>query len=132
MWFLILVVVVLAALAYVRLAPTDVAKEHRPVDASEDADGEGYCTRVIAADEGALARIDAAAMEWPRTTRLAGSVEEGHVTYITRSKLVGFPDYTTVQREAGTIKIHARLRFGKSDFGVNRARVAHLVDAATG
>jgi len=50
-------------------------------------------------------------------------VAEGRVTYITRSKLWGFPDYSTFETRDGDLLIHARLRFGSSDMGVNRARV---------
>ena len=42
-----------------------------------------------------LAALDAVAMAWPRTERLAGGPEEGRITWVTRSALVGFPDYTT-------------------------------------
>jgi len=45
----------------------------------------------------------------------------------TRSRLWGFPDYTTVvateHEGAPVLMIHARLRFGKADLGVNKARV---------
>ncbi|MEM9126862.1 MAG: DUF1499 domain-containing protein, partial [Pseudomonadota bacterium] len=58
-----------------------------------------------------------------RTSVLAGSVSDGLVTYVTRSRLIGFPDYTTAQQDGDTLRIHARLRFGRSDFGVNRNRV---------
>ena len=44
----------------------------------------------------ALAAIDAAARATPRTRVLAGSVEAGMITYVTRSRLWAFPDYTTV------------------------------------
>lgn len=76
-----------------------------------------------------LTQLDAVAMTTPRTIRLAGSVEEGRITYETRSKLWQFPDYTTVEAipaEGGAALImDARLRFGKGDMGVNRARVEH-------
>jgi len=128
----IVLVAVVAFLAYIRLAPTDVYRVHCDVRAVQDADGEGHCVRIVQADAAALARIDAAAMALPRTTRLAGSVGQGHITYVTRSKVMGFPDYTTVQREGDQIKMFARLRFGRSDLGVNRARLDTLLAAAQG
>lgn len=77
--------------------------------------------------EQVLARLDTIAMATPRTTRLAGSPTEGRITWITRSRLFGFPDYTTAAAtriEAGTrLNILARLRFGRSDRGVNGARL---------
>ncbi len=75
----------------------------------------------------ALTAFDAIVSGSPRTERLAGAPSEGRITYVTRSRLWGFPDYTTVAAEAvdgGTrLVIHARLRFGSSDMGVNAARV---------
>jgi len=60
-------------------------------------------------------------------------VGAGRITYVTRSRLWGFPDYTTVQVIPGaagaTLALHARARFGQSDVGVNRARVERWRDA---
>ena len=53
--------------------------------------------------------------------------EAGRATFIHRSRVWGFPDYVSVKavREAGRTRLSAysRLRFGASDFGVNRARL---------
>ena len=54
---------------------------------------------------------------------LAGSVEEGMVTYITRSAVFGFPDYTTVRQRGDELEIYGRLRMGYSDLGVNGKRI---------
>ena len=108
---------------YVRFAPSDPARWHAMPREMEDRDLEGGAKRVIEAAEGDLARLHSIALATPRTRVLAGSVEEGMITYVTRSRVFGFPDYTTVQQEAVLIKIHARLRFGKLDMGVNAARV---------
>ena len=74
-----------------------------------------------------LAALDGIALETPRTIRLAGSAETGRITWVTRSFLWGFPDYTTaqaVQTPEGTrLDIVARLRFGGYDRGVNGARL---------
>ena len=49
------------------------------------------------------------------------------MTYVTRSALWGFPDYTSVKvvpdGAGSVVTIFARARFGESDIGVNRARV---------
>jgi len=71
----------------------------------------------------ALARLDAIAMASPRTRRLAGSPAEGRITWISRSRLWGFPDYTTAEATPGRLVIHARQRFGSDDWGVNAARL---------
>ena len=69
------------------------------------------------------------------TPRIAGSPEAGSVTYVTRSRVVGFPDYATVavtQRAGRSYPvILSRLRFGGSDLGVNRARVTRRLEAQT-
>ena len=71
------------------------------------------------------ARLEAIALATPRTRVLAG--EGGFVTYETRSAVFGFPDYTSVRiRPDGTGSVvtgFARARYGRSDMGVNRARL---------
>jgi len=133
---------VLAFGAWVRLAPSDPGQWHTdPAAASpgegrfvvkpEGGDTEGPLLQMPA--EAALAALDAIARDTPRTNVLAGSPAEGRITYVTRSALWGFPDYTTVsavETDAGTrLLIHARLRFGGSDMGVNAARVERWLEA---
>ncbi len=126
--------------AYVRLAPSDPALWHVAV-ASADAVTPGPCAdKVTLVAKGAratcsiagnpadlLTKLDAVALATPRTTRLAGSVEEGRITWVSRSLLMGYPDYITAEASpspAGArLDIFARQRFGESDFGVNAARL---------
>lgn len=140
-----LVVLVLLAMAAVRLAPSDPAAWH--VDPASAEPGPG---RFVVKPEGgdtdgpllpmppreALAALDRVARATPRTQVLAGSVEEGRITYLTRSAIWGFPDYTTVEAvpaEGGSrLVIFARLRFGESDMGVNGRRVRAWLDALPG
>ncbi|WP_420859506.1 DUF1499 domain-containing protein [Marivivens marinus] len=122
----LLLVLILGFAAYVRLAPSDPARWHRPVPdlALGDHPREGSFAAVRGgANPDTLARIDAIARATPRTTVLAGSVAEGRITYITRSRLWGFPDYTTVERSGDRITLFGRLRFGRGDMGVNKARI---------
>lgn len=121
---LLLILAVLGGLAWIRLAPSDPARWHvaPTVEGDEDLPG-GAKRRVAGAGQNALARLDAIARATPRTSVLAGSVADGMVTYVTRSRLFGFPDYSTVRQEGDDLLLHARLRFGQSDMGVNRARV---------
>lgn len=128
MFLWILLILVVAGLAYVRLAPSDPATWHQR--SSVTAMGEkkfksGYIWREAVEGDGSdrLRALDALAQATPRTTLLAGSVEEGQVTYVTRTQWAGFPDYTTISVAEGTLEIHARLRFGQSDLGVNAKRV---------
>lgn len=117
------VALVVGAGAYVRLAPSDPARWHVALVSTESQNLPGGVLRVVETGPDGLQRLDEIAQTTPRTTVLAGSVSEGMVTYITRTKWIGFPDYTTAQQDGDTLRIHGRLRFGRKDFGVNRARV---------
>ncbi len=74
-----------------------------------------------------LARFDAVARAQPRTRVVAGDPDSLMITYVQRSRVFGFPDYLTVRAvamECGAgLIIVSRARYGRSDFGVNRARV---------
>ncbi|MFD1508711.1 DUF1499 domain-containing protein [Lacimonas salitolerans] len=123
-WLILAIVaMVLAFGGWVRAAPSDPARWHVAVPEAQDSDRPGGVIRVLPGQADRLAELDAIIRATPRTRLLAGSVAEGRVTYITRSKLWGFPDYSTVETRDGDLLIHARLRFGSSDMGVNRARV---------
>ncbi|KIT17832.1 DUF1499 domain-containing protein [Jannaschia aquimarina] len=80
-----------------------------------------------------LARLDEIALAEPNTERLAGSPEEGLVTYVQRSDLMQFPDAISVKAEAAgdgsRLTIWSRSRYGYSDAGVNRARVERWLEA---
>ncbi len=120
MFWMVLLLVVLGFGAYVRLAPSDALRWHVSKKGAENRDFAGGALRVV---EGDLAALDAIARAAPRTRVLAGSVGEGMVTYVTRSALWGFPDYTTVWQEGDSLHLYGRLRFGRSDLGVNRDRL---------
>ncbi len=68
-----------------------------------------------------------------RTELLAGSLEEGFATYVTRSQIWAFPDVTNIklvgEGEETQVHIAARLVYGQADFGVNEARVRELLSA---
>jgi hypothetical protein len=118
---------------YIRLAPSDpalwhVAPQIKALDGAAPgtvlAVKGGAAVRLALPDPAAaLARLDAIALASPRTTRLAGSPDEGRITWITRTAVWGFPDYTTAQAEPDGLRLYARQRFGRDDFGVNAARL---------
>ena len=119
---------VLGFAGWVRMAPSDPARWHVSPPVARDTDRPAGVVRVV---QGDLAALDAIIAAEPRTRRLAGSVDEGRITYITRTALWGFPDYCTVERQNGSLVIWSRLRFGRSDIGVNKARVTRwLADLA--
>ncbi|WP_067926990.1 MULTISPECIES: DUF1499 domain-containing protein [unclassified Sulfitobacter] len=119
--------IALAIALYVRFAPSDVAYWHRPVTAGADADGEGSAVRILQGGSDLMARLDREMRALPRTRVLSGSPEAGRVTYVTRSRVMGFPDYTTLERRPDGVALYGRLRFGRSDFGVNAARLDRVI-----
>ncbi len=122
----VVLLVVVLAMAWIRLAPSDPAVWHQQPEGRElgDHDAAGGFEAVRRIDDaGALAALQQVILATPRTRLLAGSIEDGLATYVTRSRIVGFPDYTTVAVRDDVVSIRGRLRFGRSDLGVNRARI---------
>ena len=74
-----------------------------------------------------LARRNAIALATPRTRLLAGSLDGGHIIWITRTAIFGFPDCTTAEAqrdgEATRLEVYGQQRHGHRDFGVNAARL---------
>jgi uncharacterized protein (DUF1499 family) len=130
----------LAALAlagFVRLAPSDPARWHTDPSAGAAGPNSEVAEAVLPlAPDAALAALDAVALATPRTRRLAGSPEEGRITWVSRSRLMGFPDYTTAAAAAvpggSRIVVFARARFGRDDLGVNAARTGRWIAALEG
>ena len=139
MWILLLIAAVVAVVLWIRFAPSDpavwhvdpetVTKTRRPnqylLGRSPDADGPPVQVSGVAAD--VAAAFDAAVMGRPGVSRLAGDAASGHVTYVQRTKVMGYPDFVSVKfgtSEGNTeVSIYSRSRFGHRDFGVNKARV---------
>ena len=111
--------------SYVRLAPSDPKLWH--VDPTGTADMRRLGT--LGKMAGELSVLDAAVKSSPRLTILAGSVEEGHITYIARSWFWGFPDYISVKQVGSDLLVFSRQRFGRSDLGVNAARLLRWAEA---
>lgn len=126
---LICLVIVFMAALWVRLAPSSVARWHSGSIDTNTPRRMSYLTHVDYARPASevLANLDKIARSEPRTRVLAGSVAAGKITYVSRSRVFGFPDYTTVTVEGeenhSTLTMYGRLRFGYSDTGVNRQRI---------
>jgi uncharacterized protein (DUF1499 family) len=135
------IIAFLGLLAFVRLVPSDpaqwqvdVATVEKPASPNnwllrDGADGPAIALALP--PDAALARIRAVALATPRTEVLAEDATR--ITFITRSRVMGWPDYTTVEvtpsATGSSVAVFARARFGYSDMGVNRARVQALAAA---
>ncbi len=148
---LLLVLLVAGLMLYVRFAPLDAATWHvDPVTAATPetpnsfrvlAPGstpgpEEMVSPVYAVPPAQLIQdFDRMALAQPRTERLAGTPDgAGYVTYVQRTPLVAYPDYVSVRavpvaEGQSALVILSRSRFGKSDLGVNRARIAEWLEA---
>ncbi len=124
----LILALVLGFAAWVRLAPVRAERWHRvPSAAAQVGDwaepGGFEAVRQLPKPQATLAELDTIIMASPRTTRLEGAPEDGLITYVTRSALWGFPDITNLWLEGGRLHIRGHLIYGRSDLGVNRARI---------
>lgn len=147
MWFVFLLVVVfLAFAAWVRFAPVDAAVWHVDPDTVTKgwkpnqylvSDAPTADTNAVTLDRPAaevMAELDRIALARPKVQRVAGDPANGFVTYVQRTKLMAYPDYISVrvsEAEGGGAKvsIYSRSRYGRSDFGMNKARVRSWLKA---
>ncbi len=126
---ILLVLIIVSVDLWVRFAPTAATRWNVDPASAPDPGVAGYRTSIVlsAPPSQVLAALDRIALATSRTRLFAGSAKTGRVTYVTRSRIWGFPDYTTVsveQTEAGSqLTLMGRLRFGVGDTGVNQARV---------
>lgn len=125
--FLLILLLLAGALIYIRVAGHDRDHWHQMPGTVEQREFKAGVMRVVGSD--ALARLHEIILATPRTEVLAGTVEEGMITYITRSAIIGFPDYTTIRQAELQIEIYGRLRFGRSDLGVNGKRIDRWLGA---
>ena len=135
----ILLAAVMLAVAfglYVRLAPSEPAVWARPdmpdMNVGDYLEMSSFTAiRVVAGPEvlDELTRIAEATFGTSILNKASG---DDWLTFVTRSKLWGFPDYTSVRviekNDAFLLQIHGRLRFGKADIGVNKARITGWLD----
>jgi uncharacterized protein (DUF1499 family) len=148
---LLIVLLAAAGMLYVRFAPLDAAAWHvDPVTAPTPATPNSFrvlapgstpgpeemVSPVFAVPPAALLQaFDKMALSQPGTERLAGTADgQGFVTYVQRTALVAYPDYVSVRAVPvgdgqSALVILSRSRFGKSDLGVNRARITAWLEA---
>tara|TARA_R100001369_G_scaffold2657_8_gene8683 strand:+ start:2625 stop:3071 length:447 start_codon:yes stop_codon:yes gene_type:complete len=139
MFFWVVLAIFVGLQAYIRLAPAPAGRWE--LDAVDKAPGDypsegGFmAVRDLDNDGSAfLQNFDTAMLELPRTERVETGSDQA--LYVTRSGFWGFPDYTSaaVTQVEGTdhsrAVISGRLRFGRSDLGVNRKRLQKVLAQA--
>lgn len=128
---------VIAIQAYNRFAPIDPGSWHVEVRLPEPGPGDwpvagGHRAAVAVPGDGreALARLDAAISADPSARRLAGSVDEGRITYVTYTDTMKFRDFSTFEvklhSDGALIAVFARAevqQIGGHDGGTNRVRL---------
>jgi hypothetical protein len=137
-----LLVVVAGVMAYVRFAPTDAAMWHvDPRAISKPAKPNNWMIRPVGGDDRPpnyeaevpvlVAAIEAAVDQMGDMRLIAGNAQSGHLTYISRTKWMAFPDFTTFRvysTDGGSsFAAFSRARFGEADMGYNRARLEALL-----
>lgn len=137
---LVALVIVGAIMGYIRFSPSDPNIWHLDPNRPGFVPPKGavaFCPGPesrYSFPEADLSKLLKVADNWPRTERLAGSAEDGRVTDITRSRIMGYPDYTTIAlRDVDGTKqicLIARQRFGREDFGVNTGRIQNWLAQA--
>ncbi|TMV90150.1 DUF1499 domain-containing protein [Thioclava sp. BHET1] len=130
----VLICVIGAADAYIRLAP--INPDRYAVDGLAKPPGNypetgGFqAARTLDDPQAEMEALDGIIAGTARTTRVRGSAKDGYAAYVTRSALWGFPDVTTVWVDGDSLQIRGHLVFGKSDLGVNKARIEGWLDEA--
>lgn len=142
----LIVIVVVVFMVYVRFAPSDPGQWNGSVLTTDPVTAGPCADKVTIVPKGAratcvltgtpqeiLAKLDAVAMADLRTTRLAGTPADVRITWVSRSRLMGYPDYITAeatQTSLGTrLDIFSRQRFGSGDAGVNAARLKNWLSS---
>lgn len=142
---LVLVGLLLALVAWVRFAkddptvwhvdPLTVVKHKNPNQFLLLPDGERRQSPVFDMPAADLAEtFQKVALGADRVAKLATSEDGLWCTYVQRSNLMRYPDYISVRfielaDGKSTLAVYSRSRFGRKDFGVNKARVKAWIGA---
>ncbi len=135
----IFVLTCLAFLAYVRFVPSPpdvwhvdpqtVKKQRKRNVFLMQPDNERSKSPEFEVDALTLARaLDAYILSGENANNLAGSPDDLFVTYVVRTRLIGYPDYISIKfiellDGRSTFAIYSRSRFGRNDLSVNKKRV---------
>ena len=139
MWTLLtlIVIVIVVALLWVRVAPHDADLWH--IDPAEVEEPGPRGIRLVGREAprfpghptDVLSTFAEIVTSNPRAKVLDGDVDEGMMTFVIRTRRLAFPDYLTVKAtdEGNETKLSvvARTRFGWNDFDLNRQRLEYLL-----
>lgn len=125
----LILLAVAGLMAYIRFAPDDPARWHVVVPQGGAGGAQTYLMSAAPADM--LARLALLVAETPRATVVAGSVQEGRITWVVRSAFWGFPDYVTAEIWQDGVIVWSRQRYGSNDWGVNALRLKDWVERLT-
>lgn len=143
MRYLLLLLLPVALLLYIRLSPMSVDRWHVDPSTAErprtpnaylvrDSDGDAPALMLQASPEAVADALNRVLATAPRVSRLAGRAEDGLVTYVQRSRIMGYPDAISIrlspEGDGTRVEVFSRSRFGYSDAGVNAARVTRWMD----
>ncbi|MCU4655150.1 DUF1499 domain-containing protein [Roseibacterium sp. SDUM158016] len=142
--FVLLVLVAMAGLGaavFFRLAPMPAEVWHVDPATAQPPESPNYELRqgaeapVLEGDPASVATALDAAARAEGARPIAGDLADGFATYVVRTRIMGFPDAVSIrlspEGEGTRVEIFSRSRFGYSDMGVNAARVARWIDAAS-
>lgn len=139
-----IVLIAVLLLAYIRFAPSDAEGLHHDPETAQTTgkpneyrlpEGTEPVFEVPAQE--LMERLDGFIQKQPRVTRLAGQTSDLMITYVQRTRIIGYPDYITIKvvpigSAQSKLILYTRSRFGYSDFGVNKRRVGEWVAAIQG
>lgn len=132
------VAVICTLLLWVRLAPISVDEVHRIGPLPHAAAGdwgepeEFEAVRQVPAPKAALTDLVKIATARPETEVLEGSADEGLVTVVTRSSVLGVPEITNLWIEGDRVHLRGRAAFPLLTLGSQRARAESRIDAWLG
>jgi uncharacterized protein (DUF1499 family) len=134
-FFIVILVLFAAGLLWIRFAPIDRDRWH--VDPADAENPERSGVRFIGREaprypgdpDTVLTTFDEIALSEPRTRLLEGDIDEGLLTYVSRSRVFGFADFITVKAvsegDQTKLSVISRARVGSRgyDWGVNAERL---------
>lgn len=126
----VLFVILAAGMAYIRFAPINFARfasESMPTEEGDYPEAGGMTVvRPLKGDAtDVLAKVRKLMLDMPSTVVVA----EAPLMFVTRSRMFGFPDVTTVVARDGILVVRGHLVYGLSDLGANKARIMRILNA---